>query len=76
VHTGDARHHYLVFDPRYDLFQLGPKLLDAASGLDEERVEVRAHRDREGEVAFYSVRFLGPHQLVFTGTFEVRFRPR
>jgi hypothetical protein len=76
VYAGGANHYYLVFDPRYDLFQLGPKLLETARALSEADVEIRAHRDREGEVAFYSVRFLGPHRLVFTGDFQVSFLPR
>ena len=43
--------------------------------LGPELAEIRAHRDREGGLAFYSVRFLGLHQLVYTGEFEVRFQP-
>jgi hypothetical protein len=73
LHAGDEHHHYLVFAPRYDLFQLGPKLLAAARALPAEQVAIREHRDREGEIAFYSVRFLGPHQLAYTGEFAVRF---
>ena len=74
VHRGDARHLYLVNDARYDLFGLGPKLLAAAREIDPERVEIRTHRDREEQPAFYTVRFLRPHQLIYTGDFEVRFR--
>ncbi len=75
VHRGDANHHYLVYDATYDLFQLGPKFLAAAQAVGPELAEIRAHRDREGGLAFYSVRFLGLHQLVYTGEFEVRFQP-
>ena len=75
VHRGDASHHYLVFAPRYDLFGLGPKLLEAARALPPEDVRIREHTDREGETVFYSIRFMRPHQLVFGGRFEVRFLP-
>ncbi len=73
THRGDASHHYLVFAPRYDLFGLGPKLLEAAHALPADDVEIRAHTDREGETVFYSIRFARPHQLAFGGRFEVRF---
>ena len=73
VHPGDVNHHYLVRDAPYDLFQLGPKLLALARDLDPDRVEVRTHTDRQGDPAFYSVRFKGPHRLIYAGEFEVRF---
>ena len=74
VHAGDSKHLYLVHDERYDLFGLGPKLLATARATDAELVDVRSHLDREGQPAFYSVRFLEPHQLVYDGDFEIRFR--
>jgi hypothetical protein len=74
VHRGDAEHHYLVFSPRYDLFQLGPNLLDLARAQAPGDVEVREHRDREGQITFYSVRFTRPHQLVYSGRFDVHFQ--
>jgi hypothetical protein len=73
VHPGDTRHLYLVHDERYDLFGLGPKLLAAARASDAQLVDIRSHRDREGQPAFYSVRFHRPHQLVYDGEFEIRY---
>ena len=72
-HRGDARHHYLVFAPRYDLFQLGPLFMPVARTQGADRVQIQEHRDREGELVFYSVRFLGPHELHFDGRFRLRF---
>jgi hypothetical protein len=72
-HQGDAQTVYLVHDEPYDLFGLGPSLLAAARALPPERVEIRPHRDREGQISFLSVRFLGPHQLVYSGRFSLRF---
>ena len=74
VHRGHEQTVYLVHDAPFDLFGLGPRLLSAAGALPDERVEIREHRDREGEISFLSVRFLGPHQLVFDGRFSLRFR--
>jgi len=74
IHPGDASHHYLVRDSPYDLFGLGPKLLTTARELGADLAEVRTHRDRQGDAAFYSVRFSEPHQLVYSGDFEVRFQ--
>lgn len=62
-HRGDGDHHYLVFAPRYDLFQLGPGFLTAVRTQAGEAAEIRAHRDRQGEIVFYSVRLDRPHQL-------------
>ena len=75
VHPGDANHHYLVRDASYDLFHLGPKLLATARELGPDLAEIRTHADRQGDAAFYSVRFTGSHQLVYSGEFEVRFHP-
>ncbi len=74
IHPGDANHRYLVREVPYDLFRLGPKLLATARELGPDLAEIRTHTDRRGDVAFYSVRFTAPHQLVFSGEFEVRFQ--
>jgi len=74
VHAGDERHVYLVHDRDYDLFHFGPSLLRAARGAGGDRAEIRPHRDREGNPAFYSIRFSGPHRLIYTGDFQIRFR--
>ncbi len=70
-HVGDARHHYVVFAPRYELFGFGPAFLDLARAQPAERVEIREHRDRQGEHAFTSVRFTVPHRLIYDGRFRL-----
>lgn len=73
-HRGDASHHYLVFAPRYDLFRLGPGFLTAVRVQAGRHAETREHRDREGEIVFYSVRFDGPHELTLgRDGFRIRF---
>ncbi|MBW2419506.1 MAG: hypothetical protein JRH19_13225, partial [Deltaproteobacteria bacterium] len=72
AHEGDALTVYLVHDEPYDLFGLGPDFLSAVRTLPSDRVEIREHLDREGAVSFLSVRFLGPHRLVYSGRFSLR----
>jgi hypothetical protein len=76
VHAGLPGHVYLVHDAPYDLFQLGSKFLAVARQQPPARVEIERHDDREGNAAFYSVRFTEAHQLVYTGEFSVHFRLR
>jgi hypothetical protein len=72
---GTPEHTYLVFAPRFAVFPYGDALLAAVAALPGEAVRVRAHRDREGDIAFHSIRFTRPHQLVYhSGRFEVRWR--
>lgn len=79
THRGDADSVYLVHDETYDLFKIGPRLLDfAATRTDQDdevegepSVEVQAYPDGEGEPAFYGVRIDGPHVLVFDGRFRL-----
>ncbi|MEZ4215047.1 MAG: hypothetical protein R3E88_01085 [Myxococcota bacterium] len=59
---GDGARRYVVHDAAWDRFGFGPHLLAAARALGD-RAAIRAYRDREGEVAFYTVRFAGPHRL-------------
>lgn len=67
-HRGDAGTAYLVHDAGYDLFGLGPRLLEHArtTGL-----EIETHRDEAGDPAFHVVRVPRPHTLVFDGRFRV-----
>ena len=58
---GDAQSIYLVHDAPYDRFGFGPRMLAAARAIGD--AEIREHTDREGEVAFYSVRIPAPHRL-------------
>ncbi len=68
AHRGDASTRYLIHDEAYDLFGLGPRLLELARarGLD-----VETHRDGTGAPAFHSVRVMQPHVLVFDGRFRL-----
>ncbi len=71
---GAAGHVYLVAEPDYAVFPYGAALLRALDRLPEGSVAVRRHRDREGDPAFRSVRFRGPHRLVYRdGRFEVEW---
>jgi hypothetical protein len=63
--------YYIVHDTPYDLFGLGPRLLRRARAEDSPLVEIESWRDGTGEDAFYSVRILRRHRLVFTGEFEI-----
>jgi len=73
--VGSPDTRYLVFAPPYAIFPYGGALIEAAAALPREAVEIRAHRDRDGDVAFHSIRFSRPHQLAYrAGRFEVRWR--
>jgi hypothetical protein len=61
-HRGDERHVYLVHDEPYDRFGFGPRFLATARQLGD-RALIRAHQDREGEPAFFTVRVNQPHTL-------------
>ena len=75
AHAGDYDDVYLVHGPPYDLFGIGPGLLDVVRELPDHAADLRLHRDREGGVSFYSIRFAEPHDLVFDGRWQVRMRP-
>ncbi len=75
LHRGDANTHYLIHDASYDLFGLGPRLLDALDELPEHQrseVEITPHLTGEGQEAFYAVRILRPHELSYGGRFRIR----
>jgi hypothetical protein len=74
---GEAGDVYFVHDREWDLFGFGPGFLGAARALAERRpdaLEVRAHRDREGAVAFHTVRLAVDHELAFRRIFRIRLR--
>ncbi|MEN8181258.1 MAG: glycosyltransferase family 39 protein [Myxococcota bacterium] len=59
---------YLVHDRDYDRFGLGPRFLAAArrhAETDAGALEIRSHRDREGRIAFWSVRIDQEHELFY-----------
>jgi hypothetical protein len=66
-HEGDADHLYLVHDPAYDRFGLGPDFLAQVAELPPGFAETRVYRDREGAVAFLAIRLTRPHRLFFQG---------
>jgi len=72
--AGGPQHVYLVFEDDLAVFPSGPRFLDFVTGLDARAVVIRRHRDRDGDVAFVSVRFTAPHQLRYASGFEVDLR--
>jgi hypothetical protein len=72
--AGTARHVYLVFEADLAVFDFGPEFLEAAREMPAEDVRIRRHLDRQGDLAFLSVRFSRPHELVYAEEFEVRMR--
>ncbi len=72
--SGGPQHVYLVFEKDLAVFPSGPRFLDRVRSLDAEAVQIRRHLDRDGDVAFLSVRFFGPHRLRYTSEFEVDLR--
>jgi hypothetical protein len=71
---GSAGDVYFVHDREYDLFGFGPGFLAAARAVAERdpgAVEVRAHRDREGGVAFHTVRFAVDHAITYARAFRI-----
>jgi hypothetical protein len=72
--AGTPRHVYLVFEEDLAVFDFGPEFLAMVRDMTPDDVSVRRHLDREGDLAFLSVRFARPHQLTYAGEFEVRMR--
>jgi hypothetical protein len=68
---GGPDHVYLLFEDDLAVFDYGSQFLAAAHELDPQLVAVRRHLDREGDVAFLSVRISAPHRLLYDGDFEV-----
>jgi hypothetical protein len=65
---------YLVSLPELAVFDFGGRFLDAVAALPRGAATVTPHRDREGDVAFLSVRIHRPHRLRYDGGFEVLLR--
>jgi hypothetical protein len=73
--AGGPRQLYLVWEPGYQVFDIGNALLEAVDALPPGSATVRRHTDRAGGPAFRSIRFARPHELVYRGGgFEVRLR--
>jgi hypothetical protein len=74
VYEGGAQTVYLLYPPEYALFDFGASLLREIEALPPGSAQVRQHADAAGDLAFLSVRFAGPHRLVYDGKLEVRLR--
>jgi hypothetical protein len=72
--AGTPRHVYLVFEEDLAVYDFGPKFLVMVRNTAPGSVSIRRHLDREGDLAFLSVRFARPHQLTYRGEFEARMR--
>jgi hypothetical protein len=69
---GGPEHVYLVFEEELAVFEFGEKFLALVNELPPGDASVRRHTDREGDVAFLSVRFARPHRIAYhSGRFEV-----
>ncbi len=75
--AGGAGDVYFVHGEEFDLFGFGPGFLAAAralAGRSPGALEIRTHHDREGGIAFHSVRFARAHEIVYTRVFQIRLR--
>lgn len=75
---GGPRDVYFVHGRGYDLFGYGPRFLAAARAAGEANpglVEVASHTDREGAIAFWTVRLRAPHVLALQRVFDIRLEP-
>jgi hypothetical protein len=74
---GQAGDVYFVRDRDLDLFGFGPPFLAAARRLAAQEpgaVEIREYRDREGGLAFLTVRLTRPHQVTYRRIFRIELR--
>jgi hypothetical protein len=71
IHEGDAGTRYLVHDVPYDLFGLGPLMLEAARRQPAGTTSIEEFRDGHGDIAFYSIRIPRPHRLIYSGRFKI-----
>jgi hypothetical protein len=72
---GDDTSVYLLHERPLAVFPFGPALLDAVAALPPGQARIEPHADRDGDTAFVTLRFAGPHRLVYRGgRFEVQLR--
>jgi hypothetical protein len=72
---GNGDSIYLLHERPLAVFPFGPALLDALAALPPDSYQLERHADRSGDTAFVSLRFAGPHRLVYRGgRFEVQLR--
>jgi len=72
--AGTPQHVYVFFDEDLAVFDFGSRFRAMLDGVPSESVSVRRHVDREGDLAFLSVRFARPHRLTYAGEFEVELQ--
>jgi hypothetical protein len=72
--VGTPQNVYLVFEEDLAVFDFGPQFLAMVRDMAPGSVSIRRHLDREGDLAFLSVRFARPHQLTYGRKFEARLR--
>lgn len=68
---GGPENVYLVFEDELAVFEFGSEFLALVNALPPGDASIRRHADREGDVAFLSVRFPRPHRLAYSGRFEL-----
>jgi len=72
---GDHHQIYLMFRHDLSVYPYGDALLAAIASLPPNAVYLQDHVDRDGDNAFLSLRFAGPHRLSYRdGKFEVELR--
>jgi hypothetical protein len=72
---GGPERVYLLYEPHFEVFPFGAALLRALPALPAGAAKLERHLDRRGDTAFLSLRFAGPHRLVYRGgRFEVELR--
>lgn len=72
---GGPEHLYLLHERDFDLFHFGPGLLTALRLLPDDAVRIDRHRDRDGDVAFLTVRILQPHRIRDDGRLRIELLP-
>jgi hypothetical protein len=72
--AGTPRHVYLVFEDDLAVFDFGPQFLAMARDMEPGEVSIRHHVDREGDLAFLSLRFARDHRLRYDGAFTAELR--
>ena len=68
---GEANRIYVLHLPPYDRSGYGLDFLEAVKANDPERSEIVTYRDGDGDVAFLTVRILGPHAIYYDGRFAI-----
>jgi len=69
--AGDDRTLYLLHPEALAVFDYGSSFRAALGTLPPDAARVHRHLDREGDIAFLSIRLSSPHRLVYRGTFAI-----